>query len=781
MNENELRHKLITHFNISELRNLCFDLNINHESLSGDTIDDKARELVSYCSRHGLKNSLIEQCKVLRPWVSWENRPEIYTALSKTNNTDRFRELLVELQDVLRRLGLKQEHRNIGNQIANIDSGELRVLVSGQCSTGKSSLINALLGRELLPTNVTATTGVTTEIKWGDSERVMIHFGKRDNSPREIPIDGLEYFSSIDSRLFAGARNQDTAEDNRYPMIDKIEVYLPVEFCRDDIVIIDTPGLDAPKPAILPDWNQTLSLIDVVIMMMDISNLITNLDREFLSLLHDSEVEIFFAVTVSHLLRQNEKKVLKKFVLEELSQYTIGGESRIFFLSRFDALAGRLKGDHEMLARSRLIEFEEQLLQYIAIERKIIKLRRIFQQMTNVANNAREKIADKDLTNGLDSTELATINQNLKTIEYMSQWSLYNANNNKYKSNYEVFELLLELQDVLRRLGLKQEYRNIGNQIANLDSGELRILVSGQFNSGKTTLVSTFLGNDILPRKSTPSTGVITEIKWGDSEQVIVHFENEEDSPREISISELEDFSTLDIRLFSGARNQDAVEDNRKPMIDKIEIFLPVEFCRDDIVIIDTPGLNATSESPDWNRILPLTDVVIMVMDVHGLGSRLDREFLTLLHDSKVETLIVISKWDILGKQKEKEQFKVFASDMISQFLSGGDSRIFFLSGLEALNGRLKSDHEMLARSGLVEFEEQLLLIAKERKIKKLRRIFQQITNVVNNAHEKIVDRDITRGLDSTEVATIKQNLKTIEYKSKRLLLRANLIEKQRQ
>lgn len=58
MSKPELRKLLIAHFNKSELRGLCSDLGINHESLRSETVDDLALDLVDYCDRQGLLEKL---------------------------------------------------------------------------------------------------------------------------------------------------------------------------------------------------------------------------------------------------------------------------------------------------------------------------------------------------------------------------------------------------------------------------------------------------------------------------------------------------------------------------------------------------------------------------------------------------------------------------------------------------------------------------------------------------------------------------------------------------
>ncbi len=63
----KLRQILVKHFNVSEMRTLCFDLGIDYDELYGEGIGDKARELVAYFERRGDIARLEQKCRELRP------------------------------------------------------------------------------------------------------------------------------------------------------------------------------------------------------------------------------------------------------------------------------------------------------------------------------------------------------------------------------------------------------------------------------------------------------------------------------------------------------------------------------------------------------------------------------------------------------------------------------------------------------------------------------------------------------------------------------------------
>jgi hypothetical protein len=68
----KLYQDVARYFNKSELHDLCLRLEIDAESLPGQSKLERARELVLYCDRHGRLPHLVTVCRALRPHVAWE-------------------------------------------------------------------------------------------------------------------------------------------------------------------------------------------------------------------------------------------------------------------------------------------------------------------------------------------------------------------------------------------------------------------------------------------------------------------------------------------------------------------------------------------------------------------------------------------------------------------------------------------------------------------------------------------------------------------------------------
>lgn len=66
-----LYEALITQFNLEEIKDLCLQLEVNYETLAGDTLQRKAQALIDYFSRRGRMAELGAQIVALRPTVQF--------------------------------------------------------------------------------------------------------------------------------------------------------------------------------------------------------------------------------------------------------------------------------------------------------------------------------------------------------------------------------------------------------------------------------------------------------------------------------------------------------------------------------------------------------------------------------------------------------------------------------------------------------------------------------------------------------------------------------------
>ncbi|GAB1640429.1 dynamin family protein [Krasilnikovia sp. MM14-A1259] len=126
--------------------------------------------------------------------------------------------------DIVARVG-----PDVGGQVQQIRErlGEpLRVAIAGRLKAGKSTLVNALIGRRVAPTAAGECTRVVTRFRYGSADRVDVV--GRDGSRRCLPLDDT---GMIPQRLGVSAEQ-----------VAYLDVVLTSERLR-ELTVVDTPGL----------------------------------------------------------------------------------------------------------------------------------------------------------------------------------------------------------------------------------------------------------------------------------------------------------------------------------------------------------------------------------------------------------------------------------------------------------------------------------------------------------------------------------------------------------
>jgi ribosome biogenesis GTPase A len=115
---------------------------------------------------------------------------------------------------------------------AQTEKIELNLAVFGRLKAGKSSFLNQLLGRTILPVGVVPVTSVVTEIGYGpeDSARVTFH-GNRE--PRSISLAEIASYTSE-------ADNPQNRKEVQF-----VRVTLSAFERLRGLRLVDTPGLDS--------------------------------------------------------------------------------------------------------------------------------------------------------------------------------------------------------------------------------------------------------------------------------------------------------------------------------------------------------------------------------------------------------------------------------------------------------------------------------------------------------------------------------------------------------
>lgn len=141
----------------------------------------------------------------------------------------------------------------------------------------------------------------------------------------------------------------------------------------------------------------------------------------------------------------------------------------------------------------------------------------------------------------------------------------------------------------------------------DINNDSFNIVVLGEFKRGKSTFINALLGQSLLPMDVLPETAVISEISYGDEAEVNVLYNDGHRQKGEVSYEYLDNFS---------ARNKKAIIDDVKC----IEIKYPMEFLKDNIVLVDTPGVSDLSEQRveiTYNYVPKANAVIFLLTQEH--------------------------------------------------------------------------------------------------------------------------------------------------------------------
>lgn len=81
------------------------------------------------------------------------------------------------IREAFSALGLTDSEKQLAELMVKLAEDRFTLAVIGQFKRGKSSLMNAIIGRELLPTGILPLTSAITILKYGPVERLQIIYG----------------------------------------------------------------------------------------------------------------------------------------------------------------------------------------------------------------------------------------------------------------------------------------------------------------------------------------------------------------------------------------------------------------------------------------------------------------------------------------------------------------------------------------------------------------------------------------------------------------------------
>jgi predicted GTPase len=137
-------------------------------------------------------------------------------------------------------MGFDRDLVDLTKAMTSLKQGVFRLMVLGDMKRGKSTFLNALIGENLLPSDVNPCTALLTVLRYGPEKKVTVFF-KATKLPETLDFDTFKTKYTIDP---AEAKRLEDSNELAFPDVDYAVVEYPLELLSKGIEIIDSPGLN---------------------------------------------------------------------------------------------------------------------------------------------------------------------------------------------------------------------------------------------------------------------------------------------------------------------------------------------------------------------------------------------------------------------------------------------------------------------------------------------------------------------------------------------------------
>lgn len=212
-----------------------------------------------------------------------------------------------QLADVADGVGMITLARDIRTtRIPKLEAERFHLVVLGEFNHGKSTFVNALLGSEILPVGITPTTASINHVVWAPNPtaKVMLLTGESQF---------LETSQIKDWVTVAGGRADEVAY---------VEVGYPSDLLRNNVVLVDTPGVNDLNEQRAEVTYGYVPRADAVLFLLDAGQALKDSEQEFLRsrVLENARDRLIFVLGKMDMLSTDEKAAVTDYVKQNLAK-----------------------------------------------------------------------------------------------------------------------------------------------------------------------------------------------------------------------------------------------------------------------------------------------------------------------------------------------------------------------------------------------------------------------------------------------------------------------------
>lgn len=260
------------------------------------------------------------------------------------------------------RLGELRQYLANAETLAGIPPGELRALrartesnvfnlvVVGEFKRGKSSVINALIGADILPVGVVPLTAIATILEYGEAPAVRVVF-----------LDGSERQAHLDSLWDFVTEKGNPANEKG---VSEVHITWPSAWLKSGVRLVDTPGIGSVYRHNTDVTYRFLPKADAVLFLLSVDQPVGQAEQDFLKEVREYAGRIFFLINKTDLLSEADLAESVAFTSRVLAE-VMGGAVPVFPVSARLALASGKGAAEQLLAQSRFPVFTAALEHFL--------------------------------------------------------------------------------------------------------------------------------------------------------------------------------------------------------------------------------------------------------------------------------------------------------------------------------------------------------------------------------------------------------------------------------
>nr|XP_057928499.1 mitofusin-1b [Doryrhamphus excisus]XP_057928500.1 mitofusin-1b [Doryrhamphus excisus] len=239
----------------------------------------------------------------------------------------------------------------------------------------------------------------------------------------------------------------------------------------------------------------------------------------------------------------------------------------------------------------------------------------------------------------------------------------------------------------------------------------MKVAFFGRTSNGKSTVVNAMLRDRVLPSGIGHTTNCFLSVEGTDEDKAYLKTEGSDEEKSIKTVNQLAHALHMDESLDAGCL---------------VRVFWPKTKCallRDDLVLVDSPGTDVTSELDSWiDKFCLDADVFVLVANSESTLMNTEKHFFHKVNErlSKPNIFILNNRWDASANEPEyMEDVRKQHTDRCVNFLveelkvvdrEQAPNRIFFVSAKEVLNSRMQRAQGMPETGGALAegFQERL-------------------------------------------------------------------------